>query len=71
MSIEIRSHFTDWHEVTESQALKFIATLYGGATCPDKLNKLMEHVRGIDLTEEQVIHEWNRIRNERMCKSTE
>ena len=55
--IEIKSHFTDWHEVPEKQALRFAAYLYGHMTCRDKITKVHEHIRGGTFTEEQLKNE--------------
>ena len=66
--IEIKTHFQDWHEVTEPVALKFAATLYEGMVCRNKLTKVHEHIRGTRFTEEQIRDEVNRIAVERMCE---
>lgn len=68
--IEVKSHFTDWHTVTEKQALRYAAVLYGGMVCRNKVDKVHSHIRGISFTEEQMRNELNN-RNQRGGKGTQ
>ena len=69
--IEIRSHFTEWHEATQDEALRFAAVLYGGMTCKNKFEKLSNHIRGVQFTEEQVRDEWRNYSRQRNGESTQ
>ena len=64
--IWIKSHFRDWHRVSETQALRFAAVLFNGMVCRNKLAKVHEHIRGITFTEDQLRDELIRIADERM-----
>ena len=45
--IEIRSHFTEWHEATQDEALRFAAVLYGRMTCKNKFEKTQAFVEAL------------------------
>ena len=55
--IEIRSNFTDWHEVSERQALLYTKWLLESTLCISKEKKIeyiSTKVRGIDLDYETI-----------------
>lgn len=61
--IEIRSNFTDWHEVPERQAMLYAKWLMESTPCIQKEKKIeyiMTKVRGIDLNYEKIKNYDNR-----------
>ena len=61
--IEIRSNFTDWHEVPERQAMLYAKRLLESTPCISKDKKIeyiMTKVRGIDLDYETIKNYDNR-----------
>ena len=55
--IEIRSNFTDWHEVPERQAMLYAKWLLESTPCISKEKKIeyiMTKVRGVDLDYEKI-----------------
>ena len=68
--IEIKTHFTDWHEVDRRTALRYAALLYNGMNCRGKIKKLHSHIRGVSFTDKELKDEIDRIAIERMCEAT-
>lgn len=55
--IEIRSNFTDWHEVPKRQAMLYAKWLLESTPCISKEKKIeyiMTKVRGVDLDYETI-----------------
>ena len=55
--IEIRSNFTDWHEVPERQAMLYAKRLLESTPCISKDKKIeyiATKIRGIDLDYEKI-----------------
>lgn len=64
--IEIKTRYTDWHEVDRATALRYAATLYGGMLCRGKISKVHSYIRGVRFTEKEIKDEIDRIANSRM-----
>ena len=63
MMIEIRSNFTDWHEVPERQAMLYAKWLMESTPCIPKEKKIeyiKTKVKGIDLDYETIKNYDNR-----------
>ncbi len=61
--IEIRSNFTDWHEVPERQAMLYAKRLLESTPCISKDKKIeyiMTKVRGVNLDYETIKNYDNR-----------
>lgn len=61
--IEIRSNFTDWHEVPERQAMLYAKWLLESTPCipkEQKIEYISTKVRGIDLDYEKIKNYDNR-----------
>lgn len=68
--IELKTHFSDWHEVDRATALRYCALLYNGITGRGRLAKTNAHVRGIAFTGKELVDEYERISTERMREAT-
>ena len=55
--IEVRSNFTDWHEVSERQAMLYAKRLLESTPCipkDKKIEYIATKIRGIDLDYEKI-----------------
>lgn len=68
--IELKTHYSDWHEVDRATALRYCALLYNGITGRGRLAKTNAHVRGITFTGKELVNEYERISIERMREAT-
>lgn len=52
--IEAKTLFTDWHEITEDQAVEYAIHLFTKSNCNDPVSLVNRRIRGRQFTEEDL-----------------
>lgn len=52
--IEAKTLFTDWHEITEEQAIDYALHLFMRSNCDDRVGLVNKRIRGIKFTTEEL-----------------
>lgn len=52
--IEAKTLFTDWHEITEDQAVEYAIHLFTKSNCSDPVSLVNRRIRGRQFTEEEL-----------------